>query len=168
MKSSGVIGPVTGGIILAFEVARAIWVASAVYAERGDDGNGFVLRRGFTLAPGERVLIVEDIVTTGGSAIKVIATARSFGADVAGVGLLCDRSGGKVDFGVPIRSKHFLNLDIASYSDPEDIPDRLDGENTAQPSSPESTAAPALNRAAAIPAEAVKASQKNIPLMAAL
>jgi orotate phosphoribosyltransferase len=117
-----VVGPVTGGIILAFEVARQLG-CRAVYAERGEDGNGFALRRGFALEAGERVLVVEDIVTTGGSALKVIDLVRKNGGDVLGVGLLCDRSGGKVDFGVPI-VEALLNLDIQSYA-PDEVPASL-------------------------------------------
>ena len=109
-----VVGPVTGGIILAFEVARHLG-CRAVYAERDEAGTGFVLRRGFQVAPGERIMVVEDIVTTGGSALKVIDTVRASGGEVVGVGLLCDRSGGAVDFGVPI-VEALLQLHIESYA----------------------------------------------------
>jgi orotate phosphoribosyltransferase len=118
-----VAGPVTGGLILAFEVARHLG-CRAVYAERSDDGQGFTLRRGFQIAPGERVLVVEDIVTTGGSAQKVIETIRAAGGEVAGVGLLCDRSGGKLDFDVPI-VESLLQLDIESYT-PDSVPEWIE------------------------------------------
>ena len=114
-----VVGPVTGGIILAFDIARHLG-CRAVYAERSDDGNGFTFRRGFQLKKGERVLVVEDIVTTGGSAQKVVDVVRSYGGEVVGVGLLCDRSGGKADFGVPI-VEALLKLDIESFA-PEEVP----------------------------------------------
>jgi orotate phosphoribosyltransferase len=92
-----------------------------VYAERDEDGRGFTLRRGFRLEPGERVLVVEDIVTTGGSALKVVDLVRAAGAEVVGVGLLCDRSGGNVDFGVPVEA--LLQLDIQSYA-ADEVPSR--------------------------------------------
>jgi orotate phosphoribosyltransferase len=117
-----VVGPVTGGIILAFEIGRQLG-CRAIYAERAEDGKGFVLRRGFRLAPGERVLVVEDIVTTGGSALKVIDTVRGAGGEVVGVGLLCDRSGGSIDFGVPV-VEALLQLHIESYP-PDAVPAEL-------------------------------------------
>jgi orotate phosphoribosyltransferase len=117
-----VIGPVTGGIILAFEVARQLG-CRAVYAERGENGQGFVLRRGFQLAPGERVIIVEDIVTTGGSALQVVELAQEHGANVLGVGLLVDRSGGKANFGVD-RVEPLLRMNIETYA-PDEVPAEL-------------------------------------------
>jgi len=117
-----VIGPVTGGIILAFEVARQLG-CRAVFAERGDDGSGFALRRGFQIASGERVLVVEDIVTTGGSALKVIDLVRAAGADVIGLGLLCDRSDGEISWGVPV-VESLMHLSIASYA-PDEVPAEL-------------------------------------------
>jgi orotate phosphoribosyltransferase len=135
---SCVVGPVTGGLILAFEVARHLG-CRAVYAERGEDGNGFALRRGFRIARGERVLVVEDIVTTGGSAQKVIDVVRAAGGDVVGVGLLCDRSGGTLDFDVP-RTEALLRLDIASY-EPHEVPAWLE-EKYGPAVKPGSTAKP--------------------------
>jgi len=117
-----VAGPVTGGILLAFEVARHIG-CRAVYAERGDNGQGFVLRRGFRIAPGEKVLVMEDIVTTGGSVQQVIDTIRAAGGEVVGLGLLVDRSGGQANFDVP-RVEALLKLDIESYA-PEEVPAAL-------------------------------------------
>lgn len=117
-----VIGPVTGGIILAFETARQLG-CRAMYAERDASGAGFELRRGFRLRAGERVLVVEDIVTTGGSALKVIETVRAAGGEVVGVGLLCDRSGGAIQFGVP-RVEALLHLNIESYA-PDQVPSAL-------------------------------------------
>lgn len=114
-----VVGPVTGGIILAFDIARHLG-CRAVYAERADDGVGFTFRRGFQLKPNERVLVVEDIVTTGGSAQKVVDVVRAHGGEVVGIGLLCDRSGGQIDFGVPI-VESLLKLNIESYA-PDEVP----------------------------------------------
>jgi orotate phosphoribosyltransferase len=116
---SCVIGPVTGGILLAFDVARHLG-CRAVYAERDESGQGFTLRRGFRLEPNERVIVVEDIVTTGGSALKVVELAREHGANVVGVGLLCDRSGGTANFGTD-RVEALLKLDIETYA-PDEVP----------------------------------------------
>ena len=124
-----VVGPVTGGIILAFETARHLG-CRAVYAERGDEGRGFVFRRGFQLTSGERVLVVEDIVTTGGSVVQVVETVREAGGEVIGVGLLVDRSGGKVDYGVPC-VEPLLELNIESYA-PDDVPDWLEERGPAR------------------------------------
>ena len=81
------------------------------------------MRRGFQLKRGERVLVVEDIVTTGGSVLQVVDTVRAAGGDVIGVGLLVDRSGGQVDYGVPI-VEALLQLNIESYA-PDAVPEWL-------------------------------------------
>jgi len=102
-----VIGPATGGILVAHEVAKALGVRS-LFTERE---NGVMrLRRGFTLSPGERVLVVEDVITTGGSVREVLAVVQEFGATALGVGVLVDRTGGKVDFGLPQCSIIQLNI----------------------------------------------------------
>ena len=118
-----VAGPTTGGILLAFEVARQFGVR-AVYAERAEGGPGREFRRGATFRPGERVLVVDDILTTGGSVRDTLAALERHGVEVVGVGVLVDRSGGKVDFGVPLVP--LLALDIATY-DPADCPLCRDG-----------------------------------------
>lgn len=133
-----VVGPVTGGLILAFEVARQLG-CRAVYAERAEDGNGFALRRGFQIGAGERVLVVEDIVTTGGSAQKVVDVVRAQGGEVVGVGLLCDRSSGTLNFDVPV-TEALLTLDIPSYA-PEEVPAWLE-EKYGPAVKPGSTAKP--------------------------
>ena len=109
-----VIGPVTGGIILAFEVARILGTR-AVYAERAPDGVGFALRRGFELKPKEKCLVVEDIVTTGGSAQKVVELARANGGDVVGVALLVDRSNGALKIDAP-RIESLLTMQVESWA----------------------------------------------------
>lgn len=83
-----VLGPALGGIVIAHEVARALGVR-ALFAER--ENGALTLRRGFTLSPGERVLIVEDVITTGGSAIETAALGRQHGADVLGYGAIVER-----------------------------------------------------------------------------
>ena len=115
-KIDVVIGPVTGGIILAHETAKHFG-SRAIFAER--DNGRMTIKRGFEIKPGERVLIVEDIVTTGGSVMEVIDVVREWGGVVAGVAMLVDRSGGTVDFGAP--SKALLTLNIKTYA-PEDCP----------------------------------------------
>ena len=107
-KIDVVIGPVTGGIILAHETAKHFGTR-AIFAER--DNGRMTIKRGFEIQPGERVLIVEDIVTTGGSVMEVIDVVREWGGIVAGVAMLVDRSGGIVDFGVPAKALLTLKID---------------------------------------------------------
>jgi orotate phosphoribosyltransferase len=78
-----------------------------------------VLKRGFAIQPGERVLIVEDIVTTGGSVQEVINIVKEQGGEFVGIGMLVDRSGGKANFGVP--HKALLTLEVPTYK-PDDCP----------------------------------------------
>jgi len=93
-----VLAPAIGGILVAYEVARTLGVR-ALFSERE---NGVMrLRRGFALAPAERCLVVEDVITTGGSTREVVRCVEEAGGAVAGVGSLIDRSGGAVSFAVP-------------------------------------------------------------------
>lgn len=94
-----VVGPTTGGILLAFEIARQLGVASA-YAEPARDGSKRrEIRRETTFAPGARVLVVDDILTTGGSVRETIASLDPHDVNIVAVGVLADRSGGEVTFG---------------------------------------------------------------------
>lgn len=111
-----VIGPVTGGILLAHEVGKNLGTR-AIFTER--ENGKMTLRRGFIIKPGERVLIVEDIITTGGSVQEVLDVVREHGGIPVGVGILVDRSGGKANFGVPHQA--LLHLDVKTYR-PEDCP----------------------------------------------
>jgi len=111
-----VAGPTTGGILIAYEVARQLGVRG-IFAEQHTEGRTF--KRGFTITPGERVLVVDDILTTGKSIYEVIAEVRKKEAEVIGVGVLVDRSQGGIDFGVPLFSCH--QTSIPTYS-PEDCP----------------------------------------------
>ncbi len=120
-----VAGPTTGGVILAYEVARQLNLrygeerARGIFAERAAGSERRAFGRAFTIHPGERTLIVDDILTTGGSIREVIAAARDAGADLVGVAVLVDRSGGKVDFGLPLFG--CLSLQIETYP-PDDCP----------------------------------------------
>ena len=99
-----VAGPTTGGIILAFEMARQLGVRG-IFAEReGTTERAF--GRGFSINPGERVLIVDDILTTGNSIREVMAAVNKQGGIVVGIGVLVDRSEQRIDFGVPLFSCH--------------------------------------------------------------
>lgn len=105
-----VIGPAMGGIIVAYEVARHLG-AIALFAERENDK--MVLRRSFAITPGQRVLVVEDVITTGGSVREVMEVVRAHQGYVAGVGVLVDRSDGAIDFGV--RQTAVLSTKIPSW-----------------------------------------------------
>ncbi|MBP1707666.1 MAG: orotate phosphoribosyltransferase [Chloroflexi bacterium] len=98
-----VAGPTTGGIILAFEVARQLGVRG-IFAEKKEGSSERAFRRGFSIAPGERVLLVDDILTTGGSIREVISAISSLKGKLVGIGVLVDRSEKAVDFGVPLFS----------------------------------------------------------------
>lgn len=112
-----VVGPVTGGILLAHEVGKALGTR-AIFTER--ENGKMALRRGFQIKPGERVLLVEDIVTTGGSIQEVLDVVIEKGGVPVGIGMLVDRSGGKTSFG-DVPHKALLNLTVTTY-DPADCP----------------------------------------------
>jgi len=97
-----VAGPTTGGIILAFEVARQLGVRG-IFAEK-ESGGERAFRRGFSISPGERALIVDDILTTGNSIGEVMAAVTKQGGIVIGIGVLVDRSEPRLEFGVPLFS----------------------------------------------------------------
>jgi orotate phosphoribosyltransferase len=93
-----VASPAIGGIVIGQEVARALG-ARFIWTER--EGGEMTLRRGFTVSPGEKTLVVEDVITTGGSTRETIEALQSAGADVVGAASIIDRSGGSVEVGVP-------------------------------------------------------------------
>ena len=108
-----IIGPAMGGIVVAYELARAMGVRG-IFAERNKDGQ-MDLRRGFGLRPGERVLICEDVVTTGRSTKEVISLVQALGAEVVAVASLVDRTSGKdPQFGVPFEA--LLKVEVPTYS----------------------------------------------------
>ncbi|HEX7331506.1 MAG TPA: orotate phosphoribosyltransferase [Pyrinomonadaceae bacterium] len=102
-----VASPAIGGIVIGHEVARALG-ARFVWTER--EAGGMTLRRGFTVAPGEKTLVVEDVITTGGSTRETIEALRTAGADVVGAASIIDRSGGSADVGVPRTSLASLKV----------------------------------------------------------
>ena len=111
-----VIAPAMGGLVVGQEVARQL-NKKFIFAERED--KKLTLRRGFTIESGEKFLICEDVVTTGGSVFEVIDIIKSNNAVVAGVGFVVDRSNGKVDFGHPQFST--FKMEVVSYI-PEECP----------------------------------------------
>ncbi|HQL69124.1 MAG TPA: orotate phosphoribosyltransferase [Caldisericia bacterium] len=124
-----VIGPAVGGIIFAYELSRTLG-ARNIYAERADEKMTF--RRNFVINPGENVIVVEDVVTTGGSAKEVAELAKANGANVVSICSLVDRSGGKVKFDSPFVP--LLRLDVVAYQ-PEECPLCKAGQPITQPGS---------------------------------
>ncbi|MDD5136763.1 MAG: orotate phosphoribosyltransferase [Candidatus Omnitrophica bacterium] len=111
-----VIGPALGGVTLAYEVARALKVRG-LFTERQE--GAMVLRRGFVINPGERALVIEDVITTGGSTKEVIDVVKKAGGIVVGVASVIDRSSEPVDFGVPFVS--LARINVKTYQE-EDCP----------------------------------------------
>src|SRR5262245_14468734 len=106
-----VLSPALGGLIIGHEVARSLGVR-AIFAERQD--GELMLRRGFTLAEADRVLVVEDVLTTGKSTRETIQVAVAAGARVVGTASIVDRSGGSAAFDVPFVS--LLDVDLPTYA----------------------------------------------------
>lgn len=117
VRPTVVLSPALGGLIIGHEVARALGVR-AIFAERAG-GTALTLRRGFTLARADRVLVVEDVFTTGKSTRETIEVARDLGADVVGAASIVDRSGGTINFGVP--SFALVQFEVPAY-DPDTCP----------------------------------------------
>jgi orotate phosphoribosyltransferase len=130
-----VVGPMTGGIILAYEVGRQL-ETKAIFTERVDGKMKF--RRGFNLSSKDNVLIVEDIITTGGSVFEVIDEVKNFGSNIIGISCLVDRSPDKIGvnsgglFDYPF--KPLLTLDITTYK-PEECPLCKSGTKAVKPGS---------------------------------
>jgi orotate phosphoribosyltransferase len=113
LRPTVVLSPALGGVVIGHEVGRALGVR-AIFAERQD--GALTLRRGFMLAENDRVLVVEDVLTTGGSTAETMHVARAAGGHVVGAASIVDRSGGRVSFDVPYHSL----LDIALPTDEPD------------------------------------------------
>lgn len=129
LAPESVLAPALGGVIIGHEVARALGVPFR-FAERA--GERLALRRGFELAPGERVVIVEDVVTTGKSTLETAELAEAAGAVVVGIGSIIDRSGGRHGFAVPYAA--LLPLDLPTY-DGGDCPLCRAGSQVVKPGS---------------------------------
>lgn len=115
-KIETVISPAVGGLIVGQEIARALGVR-AIFADK-EDGQ-LVLKRGFTIKPGEKVLVAEDVVTKGGRVQQTADLVRSLGGDVVGIAVIVDRSGGDAKFDVPFKSA--LKLSLPTF-DPAECP----------------------------------------------
>jgi orotate phosphoribosyltransferase len=114
-----VIAPAMGGVIIGHEVGRAL-EKPAMFVER--PSGTFELRRGFAVAPGQKVLLVEDVVTTGLSSREAIAAIEAAGAEVIGACALVDRSTGNADLGVPFAA--LVQLNFPTYT-PDELPEEL-------------------------------------------
>ncbi len=124
-----VVGPATGGIIIAYEVAKNL-KARSIFAEPGSEGR--TLKRGFEIKKGERTLIVDDILTTGGSIEEVIQVVEKHGGNVRGIGVLLDRSGGKRKFAYPLKA--LAVAEVTNYT-PEQCPLCKEGKPIVKPGS---------------------------------
>lgn len=112
-----VIGPAMGAVQMAYEVSRGLHCEN-FFTERDEEGK-MTLRRGFEVKPRQKVLIVEDVVTTGGSVREVIELVKQAGGDIVGVGSIVDRTGGEIDFGVPFHA--VISMEVESW-EPDDCP----------------------------------------------
>jgi orotate phosphoribosyltransferase len=124
-----VLSPAVGGLIIGHEVGRSLGVR-AIFAERQD--SQMTLRRGFSLAPTDRVAVIEDVITTGLSTRETIAVAQAAGASVVGAGSIIDRSGGTADVSVPAFS--LLTLSLPTYQ-ADDCPLCKEGKPVEKPGS---------------------------------
>jgi orotate phosphoribosyltransferase len=125
-----VVSPALGGLIIGHEVARGLGVR-AIFVERDRSGQ-MALRRGFEIKPGERVLVIEDVWTTGGSTRETIGVVGQEQGLTVATGAVIDRSGGKLDLNVPARA--LLELEVASY-EPDDCPLCRTGSSVVRPGS---------------------------------
>jgi orotate phosphoribosyltransferase len=116
VRATVVLSPALGGVIIGHEVGRALGVR-ALFAERQD--GTLVLRRGFALAASDRVLVVEDVMTTGGSTRETMEVAKAAGGQVVGTASIVDRSGGAIRFDVPFTA--LLEIALPTY-EPEQCP----------------------------------------------
>lgn len=136
LQPTAIVGPALGAVhwelLVALAMDRAVLADEpirGIFAER-PDGNTFEIRRGTDLKPGEKVLVVEDVTTTGGSARKVVELVRKLGAEPVGVGTIIDRSGGKAEFDVPFIS--LIQMKLETWS-PDDCPLCKQGQPVVKP-----------------------------------
>ena len=116
LRPTAVLSPALGGVVIGHEVGRALGVR-ALFAERQD--GELTLRRGFVIAENDRVLVVEDVLTTGGSTRETMQVARASGGQVVGAASIVNRSGGRAEFDVPFAS--LLDIDLPTY-EPDKCP----------------------------------------------
>ena len=116
LQATAVLSPALGGIVIGQEVGRALHIR-ALFAERQD--GALTLRRGFTLAPSDRVLVVEDVITTGGSTRETMAVAQSAGAQVLGAAAIIDRGRGGARLNLPLQT--LVTMEVPAYP-PESCP----------------------------------------------
>ena len=124
-----VLAPAMGGLVIGQEVARQLGVRF-IFVEK-EEGN-LVLRRGFTIQPDEKLVIVEDVVTKGGRLAETIAIAREHQAEVCAVGIVVDRSNGRVDVGAPMEC--LLPMEVETF-DPQNLPEDLQSIPAIKPGS---------------------------------
>jgi orotate phosphoribosyltransferase len=130
LQVSCVVAPALGGITIGYEMARALGVRS-LWVERDRSGH-MALRRGWELTPGERVLVIEDVWTTGGSTRETIGVVEQEDGLVVAAGALIDRTGGRIEWNVPACA--LLEMEVPSY-EPDDCPLCRAGESTTRPGS---------------------------------
>ncbi|MEG1608615.1 MAG: orotate phosphoribosyltransferase [Clostridia bacterium] len=124
-----VVSPAVGGILMGYEVARQLGVPN-IFAER--ENGAMTFRRGFSVPNGANVIVVEDVVTTGGSVKEVVELVKSLGGNVQAIASIVDRSNGAVDFGV--KFVNLISVDVVSY-DAENCPLCKDGSVAVKPGS---------------------------------
>src|SRR5215218_6615321 len=129
LRATVVLSPALGGVVIGHEVGRALGVR-ALFAERQD--GVLTLRRGFVLSESDRVLVVEDVCTTGGSTRETMQVAVAAGGQVVGAASIVDRSGGKASFDVPFEA--LLSIDLPTYQ-PESCPLCAQGQPVVKPGS---------------------------------
>ena len=131
VEAESVISPALGGIIVGHEIARALGKPH-IFVEK-DDAGKLVLRRGFKIAPGQRFIVAEDVVTRGGRVQETVDIVRGLGGEVTAIATLVDRSGGNLpDFGCPFISLAKLN---AETFEPDKLPPDLAGTPAVKPGS---------------------------------
>jgi orotate phosphoribosyltransferase len=129
LQPTAVLSPALGGIVIGQEVGRALGVR-AIFAERQD--GALTLRRGFALAPSDRVLVVEDVMTTGGSTKETAAVAEAIGAHVVGAATIIDRGGDTSKLGLPLQA--LVRLEVPTFA-PESCPLCARGDAIVKPGS---------------------------------
>ena len=124
-----IVGPAMGGVIIAQEVGRALSTRT-IFSER--ENGKMTFRRGFEVKPGEKAIVVEDVITTGGSAKEVVEMLKSRGVEVIAVASIIDRSNGTADFDVPFHS--LAKVEVETYK-PEECPMCKEGDEAVKPGS---------------------------------